>query len=817
MKTNQQSPIWPYLAILAFLFVLSLTAPRAWDRQSRREVSRVDARNQGANIHLTSQHDAVLGFSKVMKLETTTDDESEVELLPELDRLPPDVSASEGKVVPPAPEFADDVRDQVDVANRPPMPAAPGPDVDVPDDEPPPEPDDPPAVATSTWPLPRVLVEQLTNLAHEDPQLVWPARAIELVHELCQDNSDRASTLKIIESLRDLATHDAQVPTADRSMASEIARVRYALARWIDVWDAAAELRDTPIAEKVGKTTAERISVCLADFEALARNQPAGAAWREYLKLETLREAAARGQSDEERRAAARAVLDRLASRRLSRTQRQFVDDGPLANLNAQLRAWAAEPVTAERLLAHLEQYEYTGLASDGWLVADDLRGLNWSVPDETDRLSRRLDTHYRNANVRVAVAGALFDRLVPQPERIDAPVRDIVVNVPVRGRSSTFAKLSVRLIPDARRIRLGLEARGVVASNTVSTSGPATIHNAGQSSFLVRKLFVLGPQGLSVWPAIAEAENNYNYLVSLETDFDGVPLVGSLVRSIARNQIDELRDEARQETAQKVAIRALHQLDAEAEARLIEAAKKIESQEAATLRRLELELTPVSLSTTNTRIVARARLAGLQQLGAHTPRPRAPSDSWFSLQLHQSALNNGLARLDLEGRSFEIAELFAWVAEKLGRPELAQLDELPENVRLTFAEKDAVRVKCQDGRVEVTIALAEMTHDGSRWRNFQVRTNYSPQADGLAPRFVRDDTIHLAGESLRGKLELKLRAIFSRVLSKNRDLRLLGESLTGDSRLQDLEITQFAVEDGWIALAYSPRRESSKVARRPQ
>ena len=29
----------------------------------------------------------------------------------------------------------------------------------------------------------------------------------------------------------------------------------------------------------------------------------------------------------------------------------------------------------------------------------------------------------------------------------------------------------------------------------------------------------------MSVWPAIAEAENSYSYLISLETDFDGVPL----------------------------------------------------------------------------------------------------------------------------------------------------------------------------------------------------------------------------------------------------------------------------------------------------
>ena len=121
------------------------------------------------------------------------------------------------------------------------------------------------------------------------------------------------------------------------------------------------------------------------------------------------------------------------------------------------------------------------------------------------------------------------MNRIVPQPDAIAAPVNDVVVNVPVHGCSTTFTKLTVIPVPDPKRIRIGLEANGVVSSNTTSTSGPATFHNEGQSAFLVRKLFVLGPQGLTVWPAVAEAENKYNYLISLETDFDSVPLVGPL------------------------------------------------------------------------------------------------------------------------------------------------------------------------------------------------------------------------------------------------------------------------------------------------
>ncbi len=853
-KKRKKSPIWPYLGILACLFLLSLTAPRAWDRHARRELPARTVCETPRTAPIVNRVPRLPAAPVVLECE----DESELTpRAPEFDfggplESPPSKSEPSASIVPPAPQYAEEVREEAEVARlptmlelprtkptaeeaapEPPLPAAePTLSLDEPEQPRPespiqpntdPDPQEsteahepaPPAIV-NVWPLPRTLLEQLTNLVHEDSQLVWSRLAIQRVHELCRDSNPQSQRATLAE-LRAVVVHDAQVPAADPALQPQLARARYALTRWLDVWDAAVELDPLPLDVRSGATSAAKVRACLDDFEAIARRNPAGRVWREYLKLDELRGALADDASEVERRQAARAVLDRLTSPKLSPAQREFVKRGSLAALRDALRSWAVEPVAVGQVLAHLEQFEYSGLGSDAQMVAEDYRNLAWSPAEEAKSLGQHLDTHFRNANLRVAVSGELANRLVPQPERIDAPVRDTVVNVPVRGYSSTFTKLSVLFVPDNKRIRIGLEAHGVVDANTISDAGPATFRNRGQSTFLVRKLFVLGPRGLHVWPAIAEAENNFNYLVSLETDYDGVPLVGSLVRNIARSQHDEMRQQARRQTEQKVAVRALHQLDSEVDTRLAEAERKMQESQGATLRRMGLELVPISLATTEERVVARVRVASGEQLGAHTPRPRAPSDSWFSLQVHQSALNNALENLDLEGRTFELSELFTWVADKLGRPELAEQEELPEDVRITFADHDAVRLKCVEDRLEVTFSLAELKHAGSRWHDFQVRTHYAPEADGLSPRFTRIDTIHLAGESLRGKIEFKLRAIFSKVLSKNRDLRLLADSVTGDPRFKELQVTQFKLEDGWVALAYSPRRVSSNVARRPK
>ena len=166
----------------------------------------------------------------------------------------------------------------------------------------------------------------------------------------------------------------------------------------------------------------------------------------------------------------------------------------------------------------------------------------------------------------------------------------------------------------------------------------------------------------------------------------------------------------------------------------------------------------PKALPTTEARVVARVRAAGTGQLGAHTPRPRAPSDSWASLQVHQSALNNALESLDLAGRTFTIDELFQWIAQKLNRPDLANQEDLPEDVTMTFAKSDPVRLKCDEGRVEVAFSFSRLSQGSKRWRNFTVRSFYHPQREGLTPRCVRDrGTIYRDGKSLRRKIVLRL------------------------------------------------------------
>ena len=78
---------------------------------------------------------------------------------------------------------------------------------------------------------------------------------------------------------------------------------------------------------------------------------------------------------------------------------------------------------------------------------------------------------------------------------------------------------------------------------------------------------------------------------------------------------------------------------------------------------------------------------------------------------------------------------------------------------------------------------------------------------------FVRDNKrMYFAGKSLRGKIEIQLRTIFGKVLARNPEFHLLDEKLVTDPRLSNLAVSQFKIEDGWIALAYSPGSIAKKA-----
>jgi hypothetical protein len=546
----------------------------------------------------------------------------------------------------------------------------------------------------------------------------------------------------------------------------------------------------------------------LGEVTALTESAPVGKSWREYLLLDRLRQLAGDTGDDAaaERRRVAQIVLARLSDARLSPAQREFLGRASLADLKVRLRVWAVDPLPVGRLLHTVEAYEQARLASLGQSLTEQSVVLIESPDPAQQRLGGELQRHYRNANVRLVVTRTLIDRLLPPIPPAADPVNDTIVGIPTRGLSTTSTRLAVRLFPAEEQIRVGIEASGIVDSQTASTSGPVTVHSTGESTYFVGKLVVIDRHGLRVGSAMAEADSR-SRLSGLETDFDGIPLVSNLVRGYALSEHKEKQAQAQHEVEAKVAARASGRFDSEVNSRLSQAEAGFRRQVLAPIALLNLNPTVVQLSTTEDRITARLRLAGEDQAGAHTPRPLALSNSLASLQIHESAINNGLERLQLGGRTFTLPELHEWITQRLNRPGAAMPEDMPENVLVTFAANDPVRVRFIEGRIEVTVAIAELDDGHRAWYDFQITVYYMPRREGLRLEFFRDGPIELSGDRYAGRAAIGLRGIFAKVFSSRRTLKFEPATNPQNSALARLEFNSALVDNGWISITVADSR----------
>ncbi len=852
MKSNRKSPIWPYLLVLAGLFVLSVTAPRGWQAKpavrrdlakqhepGRPSAAKVDARPV---VLRAKPHDASgrIGVEPLrieplklsQALPVATGGETSFSFPTDEPTHPPselrqtepsgagrlagtsgagesfsfvslgDSAASDE----PLPDVGSRATDETELATSP----------SLQEESNVVEPVGRPAAEEETspdyelWPLPYALIDRLKRLEQNPPTRAWSIAVRSTIDRLKSLRIDEPAAAEVLQSLR----NDAQAASTDRLPAPaqrEFERARLDLARRLDLWEhAAAAAARQQFVDQTAASVDERMRSALAAVSELVAAAPVGQTWREYLMLVPIGQLASRTDHEtaDERRRLASMVLARMDVERVSREQREFLAKDAFAEFKRRLQVWAVEPLPVGELLHTVEAYEQARVVSLGQALAEQSAVLVESPDSAERRLGEELERHYRSANVRLVVTRELLNRLLPQPQPAADRVNDTIVGVPTHGVSTTSTKLSVRLFPAEDQLRLGIEASGVVDSQTTSTAGPVTLHSSGASTYFVGKLVVLDRRGLRVGRAMAEADS-HSRLAGLETSFDGIPLVRNLVRGYALSEHDLKQPEAAHQVEAKVAAKASERLETEVNSRLMKVEDDFRRRVLSRVTRLELQPAIVQLTTTQDRVTARLRLAGDQQVGAHTPRPLALSNSLASLQLHESAINNVLDRLQLAGKTFTLPELHRWITERIDRPDAALPDDLPEDVLVTFAAKDPLRVRCVDGRVEMTVAIAELDDGRRGWYDFQITVYYHPRLEGLRMEFFRDGPIELTGEAYAGRAAIGLRGIFAKVFSSRRTLKIEPEIGAQNPRLAALEFNSALVDNGWISVSVADRTGS--------
>ncbi|WP_145084870.1 hypothetical protein [Anatilimnocola aggregata] len=735
------------------------------------------------------------------ELPTRTAPKFDLELTsPGSEEAPPTETPAEPSLPPASPLEPRTLPDSADLPNQATIRPEVHPDIPAP----------PAHTSAGVWPYPTALITQLRELAEEEPSAAaWAQRTIVQLEALAMINKLEVPAVgAALDELHLLSSQAKDIAAAlpTDNQRSRVLRVGYAIVRRIAIWQITHAVAFEAADRKTAVPSTADWSRCLTSLEHKLATLPGGSPWTNYLRLEQAKQKIGSAEtSPAERRTLARDILRRLNSTQFDANQGDFAESPVFADLTRHLKIWSDEPVDLVHVLQSIEDYERQDLTAESTALSNVYQQLRWSPDARIAELGETINMYYRNANVRVAISAELVNRMLPKEARQFEYVQDYIQGARVEGNSEASTKLRLVLLPDRLRWRMGLEANGQVASDTSSTKGPATFYQNGVSSYRVRKMLLVDRRGVRMFNAEAEAQANNN-LLDYETSYDGIPLLGSIARAIAISQYDAAQDSARLEVEGKIQGRATSRIDQAVAEQLKKGKENFQTKLLEPMRKLQLEPTAVDMETTHERLIARYRLAGHEQLSSHTPRPQAPGDSLLSVQVHETALNNILNRLNLSGRRIELRELYREVTSVFSKDVPPPPDDLPEDVFVTFMDSDPVRVDCDEGRVRLTIRIESLEHGKSKWQNFTVRGYYAPYSDQLDANLARDGVIELIGSKLRFGDQIALRGIFSRVLSRNRKLNLVNKQIAMSPELQDQQVTQLVIHDGWIGVALGPK-----------
>ena len=387
-----------------------------------------------------------------------------------------------------------------------------------------------------------------------------------------------------------------------------------------------------------------------------------------------------------------------------------------------------------------------------------------------------------------------------------------------VTGTSETSNRLKIQLVPDDRRLHFGLQANGVVLSRTRAMKDGFVFYNRGQAKFRASKFLSFDRDGILITDSDAQAVSNQE-TTNVESDYDGVPVIGHLARMLAMQQKSGKEGTANRIVEQKVANTARERLDVEIHDKLLAARQKLNSEVIEPLHEMGLEPQPIALGTTSERIVIRYRIAGAEQLASYSPRPQALSNSLVSFQLHESVISNFAGGLELGGKDFDLQELVQHLAEKLDQPITLEQD-VEQKLNVTFPAAGWLQARFDDGKVRIQLTFKELSLDeGKPWKNLTVEAIYLPMIDGSQLRLFRDpeEAIVVKGRRLRMRDQFAIRGIMNTVFDPQQVIDVIPDPILNDPRLEGTMIGQLTIENGWLAVSIVDVPANYRAVPRPE
>ncbi|GHT42795.1 hypothetical protein FACS189443_6140 [Planctomycetales bacterium] len=475
--------------------------------------------------------------------------------------------------------------------------------------------------------------------------------------------------------------------------------------------------------------------------------------------------------------------LYRLNTPQLSEVQAEYLNEPVIAAWKEELKHWTADTVDFKQLLQHLERYELTGGMSDMKIFSRlALRAAAARTPQYA-QLGEIVREQYGNPNLKIFVSNAVINSHLPPIESETRRFRDVIQEQPVSGLRQTETEIMMTFLPDKDRLSVSVDYGIELLTLTKSDSFATQLTNQGKTLILARKEIELTENGLEIHPCDVEIVSHRLKLSNVKTDFDGMPIVSKLFRSVVYNQYESKYSGARSESLRKIMRQVSRQVDSETNERLKPINEKYRAFSQYIANNFDLYIKKADSQTEQDWLLSSWKLHSPRTLGSETPAPKTPQDAFADLKIHESLFNLFLGKLDLEGKKGKVLDFKKMLAEKFQQPALA-FESDGDDIEVTFAAQNPLIVRFTDNQIELTISIAALRMNRQTHRNFQVIVHYKPATDDRGNLVLeRDGYISLI--NVRSQILMRnsrvinvVRYLFSQILAAF-DVQLLPFNIT--------------------------------------
>ncbi|MEZ6063662.1 MAG: hypothetical protein R3C19_25210 [Planctomycetaceae bacterium] len=468
-------------------------------------------------------------------------------------------------------------------------------------------------------------------------------------------------------------------------------------------------------------------------------------------------------------------------------------------------------------LVSAANAFEDQNLSTNAVIVRERYRTLKSSSPAIMSVLRPVMMQHYFNHNVHITVSETILSQLVSDYRCKSGGVADCILGAWVTGSQVTNVNITADIKPSASYGSFNLLADGQTQSNTSGRKDPATIYTRGNHSFHIVSPVVFTGETLSAGASTINVTAR-NQLVGFKTDYDGIPIIRHFARKIALRKIQETHGQAESIAARKLANEALPEFTAEVNQKFAEANTQIQSDLLQGLRNKGVAPDSISSRSSESHLAVSSRTMGLSRL-AGSPQPFSPIPyRGLAIQVHETAVNNALDGMELNGREIPEKELDQELQKALS--ELLQRDisfagmqthaaepadeEEPESTFL-FSDNDPIRFRFDDGKVVLMLRMGirQEGRDDIPEHHIEVPIDVTLQNGKLLlspPTEARDIRVApLGARSLRGVAQA---AQIRRVIRARLPVREINPSMSlklSDTRQLSLHLIDIQTADGWL------------------